>query len=609
MSVTPTRTGEAGAAKPPATAVPPAAGPADALPPRHEVETQSLGSLPPPAMPAPARPNTPLAGEREVPGGIAGGDRSTTLVMAETLTGQECVSANTNASLLISGLAGVALTMLFYVVLVWPLHTTSIGQMFWWDRGFVPFTTMLLSFWSLAILFIKSRKIADQRRALALDLLPLLIDEEINPDNVALFREHLRGLRTTWDNSYLVARVQRGLALFGPRRTVQDVASLLASQAEIDATAVQSSYRMVKAFIWSIPLLGFIGTVMGIGKAVGHFSGALQGAQELEVIKDSLQHVTLGLATAFDCTLIGLVMSIFIMIPMSSLQKSEEDFLTSVDEFCNDVFLRRLNEGRWSPGGDSGFQDASAGLPHDLRELQQQMLAETRDQAQQLQVVLQQVAESLQTTQQRAEHLPDTLAQQLTVAMTDIRGELAKVGAEAGSLFREQAPALQQIQQTITASTAQFVAHLETVRTVQAQTVTDMREALNEHRQRAEEVGRKVHLAANVAVERLDTASKSSATFVSSIGRQQQQLTDHFRALTDLLQQEQVLTQTQKLLAENLQMLRTSNQFDATLAQVSQALQQLTPVLGNLTQQVDRLATEQASGERTTGIRRWFGLK
>ena len=108
---------------------------------------------------------------------------------------------------------------------------------------------------------------------------------------------------------------------------------------------------------------------------------------------------------------------------------------------------------------------------------------------------------------------------------------------------------------------------------------------------------------------RCHTASKSSATFVSSISRQQQQLTDHFRALTDLLQQEQVLTQTQKLLAENLQMLRTSNQFDTTLAQVSQALQQLTPVLGNLTQQVDRLASEQASGKQTTGIRRWFGLK
>ena len=43
---------------------------------------------------------------------------------------------------------------------------------------------------------------------------------------------------------------------------------MLKSQSEIDATMVDSSFDLIKVFIWAIPIPGFIGTVLGISDAV-----------------------------------------------------------------------------------------------------------------------------------------------------------------------------------------------------------------------------------------------------------------------------------------------------------------------------------------------------
>jgi hypothetical protein len=85
---------------------------------------------------------------------------------------------------------------------------------------------------------------------------------------------------------------------------------------------------------------------MGISAAVGGFSGSMEQARDISVLKESLNSVTGGLAMAFDTTLVALVMSMLVMFPSSSMQKSEEDLLNSVDEYCNENLLKRLDDGQ-----------------------------------------------------------------------------------------------------------------------------------------------------------------------------------------------------------------------------------------------------------------------
>ena len=62
----------------------------------------------------------------------------------------------------------------------------------------------------------------------------------------------------------------------------------------------------------------------------------------------------------FDTTLIALVMSIFIMVPTSSLQKTEEDYLARVDDYCQRRLVARLSDGAGSGQASEGSLDAAA---------------------------------------------------------------------------------------------------------------------------------------------------------------------------------------------------------------------------------------------------------
>ena len=113
---------------------------------------------------------------------------------------------------------------------------------------------------------------------------------------------------------------------------------------------------MVKVFVWAIPIMGFIGTVLGIGSAIGSFDQALSAGEDMDVLMASLGKVTGGLGTAFDTTLLALVLSLLVSVPASAMQKSEEDLLNQVDDYCNENLLKRLNDGgAGSTATDSGL--------------------------------------------------------------------------------------------------------------------------------------------------------------------------------------------------------------------------------------------------------------
>lgn len=142
----------------------------------------------------------------------------------------------------------------------------------------------------------------------------------------------------------LVERLRWGIQFFRVHEDVRDLATRLSERARADADAVESSYTMLRTFIWAIPILGFIGTVLGIGEAVSGFSNSVASAADLELMKESIGSVTTGLGVAFDTTLLALVMSIVIMFPISSLQKAEEDFLSRSEVYCDEHLLCRVSQ-------------------------------------------------------------------------------------------------------------------------------------------------------------------------------------------------------------------------------------------------------------------------
>jgi hypothetical protein len=253
-------------------------------------------------------------------------------------------SASSDVSLVGSGIIGTVLAVV-WLVAVLPLRGFQFGQLFW-DRGMVPFATTFLMFWSVAILILKWKNLKQQKEAMLLDVLPTEVAEEITIGSLDGFVNNIRGLPASSAQSFLTNRVLRGIEHFRVRKSAAETVTMMESQSAIDANNVAGSYSVLKVFIWALPILGFIGTVVGVSGAVAGLASSLDGAGDISGMKDSLNGVFGGLGTAFDTTLLALIMSMVVKIPASALQKSEEDLITAVDEYCNENLLRRLNDGR-----------------------------------------------------------------------------------------------------------------------------------------------------------------------------------------------------------------------------------------------------------------------
>ena len=123
---------------------------------------------------------------------------------------------------------------------------------------------------------------------------------------------------------------------------------------------MQCSYALLNVFIWAIPILGFIGTVFGIGQSIGEFSDFIRSTNSTDMntqIRSALGGVTSGLSVAFSTTFIALVGVVPIMMLASSLRKREEDLLLSVEEYCLEDQLPNLH----LRPGDELLDDAVTG--------------------------------------------------------------------------------------------------------------------------------------------------------------------------------------------------------------------------------------------------------
>jgi len=221
------------------------------------------------------------------------------------------------------------------------------------ERGPIQWATMFVSFWTASILAWKLFFTTKENRCW--DHVPFAAeDTKIVRAEAGTFIGLIQNGANQIKNSLLGNRLVIGLENFRSHGKVQEVVDVLSVQSDIDSRESDNSYTMIKVFVACIPILGFIGTVYGIGTAVGGFGTTLEGAGDVDAIKNSLGGVTSGLSVAFDTTLLALVMSILLMIPLGSVQQFEENSLNEIDHYVNNKFVNFLQEEEGLNGDPAG---------------------------------------------------------------------------------------------------------------------------------------------------------------------------------------------------------------------------------------------------------------
>ena len=274
--------------------------------------------------------------------------------------------------------------------------------------------------------------------ALALKLLELLGQFSVLPiislgdaasnqpaSKAAEWLDLLRQLPARAQKSYLGRRLIEAVESVQQRGSADSLVEDLKYLSDVDAGRAQDSYGLVRIVIWATPMLGFLGTVVGITDALGDLGRELGGsaaAESGQSLNTAMQGLLAGLYVAFDTTAIALCFSIGLMFIQFMLDRSETQLLAAVDERASQELAGRfeLTGGSTDPHVQTIQRMSQAvirsteQLVHKQTELWQQSISAAQQQWQ-------------QTTQQTTQQLQVALTGALSQALTQHVQQLAKV--------------------------------------------------------------------------------------------------------------------------------------------------------------------------------------
>jgi biopolymer transport protein ExbB/TolQ len=239
----------------------------------------------------------------------------------------------------IGGISGFVLWALAAPPAV-PLHA------FLHQRGPTQVVCLVFAGMVVAFLVAKGRLLqAEQQRLQQLDLdVPGLV---ASGDLDAI------GRRAEQSASLAGKRLLRVLAVWQSTQSSFQLERSVDGDAELYELAQERSYSLAKVLMWAIPILGFIGTVIGMSQAVGSFDAVLGNSDNVDGLKAGLTKVTSGLGTAFDTTYLALVISVLLSFPMIYMERQEEQLLNGVDGEVRALVMALSPSGE-SAGGAGG---------------------------------------------------------------------------------------------------------------------------------------------------------------------------------------------------------------------------------------------------------------
>jgi biopolymer transport protein ExbB/TolQ len=200
-------------------------------------------------------------------------------------------------------------------------------------KDFEQESCFVLMIWAVAIMGYKGRIALKERSLLGQDIVHVSEGMSILPEDTREYTRSIQALPQETQSYLLPRALFAALQRFASTRNVQDVSEAVKSVCDAESDRLDSELAMVRYIAWAIPSIGFIGTVRGIGDALGQAYKAVEG---------DIAGVTASLGVAFNSTFTALVISIVLMFLMHQLQLIQERLVLDTQTYCDQRLLRHL---------------------------------------------------------------------------------------------------------------------------------------------------------------------------------------------------------------------------------------------------------------------------
>jgi biopolymer transport protein ExbB/TolQ len=311
-------------------------------------------------------------------------------------------------------LIGAALTSGFYVLLArGPFHLPFIERYF--ASHPVAYIETTMFFIGMCALLFKFVEVWGQQSSLN----SVHLDEMAEtPEGKSDCKELLAGLKrlpTRVRESYLGKRIQDALSLVRRKGGAQGLDDELKYLADTDAMRQHDGYSLVRMIIWATPMLGFLGTVVGITQALGD----LDSQQLASDIQGAMDGLLAGLYVAFDTTALALTLSIIMMFVMFLVNRLETQLLAVVDRVTSQQLV-----GRFESFDSSSDPQVAAiqRMSHAVIQASEQLV---KRQAQLWQTSMDNAQQQwTQLVQHSSQHIQDNVAESLRATLDDHANQL-----------------------------------------------------------------------------------------------------------------------------------------------------------------------------------------
>lgn len=193
--------------------------------------------------------------------------------------------------------------------------------------------------WALLILFAKKAEVLRQSEAFSLNLLSHDSSHRILPEDARLLQRKIADQAKDRGPFILSQLLETALNRFGITKSSSDVVDAVKMQSDVIIDRMVTSMSTVNYLAWSLPAIGFLGTVRGLAGSLS------MGGDTDKAIGSFIKEATSHLNVAFDCTLVALALSIVLMFFLQVIQKDEENLVLDCKQYCLDNLVAKLDDG------------------------------------------------------------------------------------------------------------------------------------------------------------------------------------------------------------------------------------------------------------------------
>ncbi len=229
-------------------------------------------------------------------------------------------------------IVGIGLTVLFY----WLVNQDGMkdGMLYrYTTEHLVEYVIVGFFLWGLSDVAIRAMGFPREMVALKQVFLPARDGREQVAD-VPLLIASLQKKPQWLQDSRLGQRLAQALAHLAEKESADGFADYLRDLAANDEDRTYSNYGVVRFICWVTPMLGFLGTVI-------HFGTAL-GGQTAGDIAEKLPRVVAEMGTAFNTTTVALIAATTMMFCLFLSERVEREIVRGVDRRTERELLNRF---------------------------------------------------------------------------------------------------------------------------------------------------------------------------------------------------------------------------------------------------------------------------